>query len=117
MLCLVKQALLRNWQMIKLQLPWCRLTGEDIKMTNTSNTSPAGLGIQGVAADGVTTAGGAVAFVGNASLTVGGSVSFYSSKGFTVGSEDTTIVAIDTAPASSTLESVGTVDVSTQAGL
>ena len=100
----------------KASITMVQATGEDIKMTNTSNTSPAGLGIQGVAADGVTTAGGAVAFVGNASLTVGGSVSFYSSKGFTVGSEDTTIVAIDTAPASSTLESVGTVDVSTQAG-
>lgn len=52
----------------------------------------------------------------NATITVGGNVSFYSAKGFTVGGTDTTIVAAAATPSASSLQSVDTVDVSTQNG-
>ena len=52
----------------------------------------------------------------NATITVGGNVSFYSAKGFTVGGPDTTIVAAAATPSASSLQSVDTVDVSTQNG-
>ena len=90
-------------------------SGDDIKLTNASGV--AGLDLDGLKADGETASGGtAQALATNATITVGGNVSFYSAKGFTVGGTDTTIVAAAATPSASSLQSVDTVDVSTQNG-
>lgn len=92
-------------------------TGEDIKISTVDSVAGVDLGLTGLASDGETAAGAAVAIPDTtAAATVGGNVSFYSPKGFTVGGSDTTIVAVDTAPAAATLKSVDTIDLSSQSG-
>jgi len=91
-------------------------TGDDIKMTAGTGT-PANLSVQGVAADGVATSGSAIA-LGAAAATnvdVGGNVTFHSNASYSVaGLAGNNIVA--TGSTSSTLSSIGSVDISTQSG-
>ena len=99
----------------KTSITLVHATGEDIKLTNAIS-SAATVTVQGVAADGSTVTGSTRA-VGTAAspITVGGNVSFYSAKGFTVQDTGTTVMG-NTANATYTasLQTVATVDVSTQ---
>lgn len=90
-------------------------TGENIKFGAVAGLT--WVTVQGVAADGTTLTGSAIALTGGGAVTVGGNVSFYSAKGFTVGADiATTIVAAKAMADTSSLQLVATIDVSTVIG-
>jgi len=71
--------------------------------------------VTGMAADGTTTAGSAVALSAAGSATVGGNITFTAEKSFSVGSTSATTI-LAAATKGSALSSIGSVDISTQAG-
>ena len=98
----------------KASITLVHATGEDIKLTNAIS-SAASVTVQGVAADGSTVTGSAQTVATSAgSVTVGGNVSFYSAKGFTVQDSGTTVMGNAAATYTASLQTVATVDVSTQ---
>ncbi|MDD2468185.1 MAG: flagellin hook IN motif-containing protein, partial [Desulfobulbus sp.] len=82
--------------------------GEDIQMTWASGNQS----LQGLAADGTTAAGTAVAMTAAGSASVGGNVTFSAEKSYSVTSTDGTTV-LDATTKGSALNSVGSVDIGT----
>jgi Flagellin and related hook-associated proteins len=85
--------------------------GEDIQMTWASGNQS----LQGLAADGTTAAGSAVAMTSAGSASVGGNITFNAEKSYSVASTDTATV-LNAATKGSALTSVGSVDISTRSG-
>lgn len=96
--------------------------GEDIKITNVVSNAAITASLTGVDADGGFTGDDVGATLaagiadGVAALTVGGNVTFDSTKSFTVTGDDGADVTIVAADQASTLNSVDTINISTQNG-
>jgi len=87
--------------------------GDDIKIAGATGTTA--LGVTGVAADGSTLSGAAVAVTSAApAATIGGNVTLNSTGSYSVTGADVTVIAA--ANVNSTLQSVSGIDISTQAG-
>jgi len=85
--------------------------GYDIQATWASGN----FSLQGVKADGTTTAGAASALTAAGSVSVGGNITFNAEKSFSVGSTSATTI-LSAATKGSALSSVGSMDIGTRAG-